>query len=111
MQTRRSRLDEVSRLGAARNGFETQRASPGEQVQHARALHISSEQVEQRCAHRLGGGPNPKVLGRCEVASCELAADNPQAAGSGGRGIRTPKSLRTPVFKTGAIAILPALLP
>src|SRR5665213_1968112 len=27
----------------------------------------------------------------------------------GGRGIRTPKSLRTPVFKTGAIAILPAL--
>jgi hypothetical protein len=28
---------------------------------------------------------------------------------NGGRGIRTPKSLRTPVFKTGAIAILPAL--
>jgi hypothetical protein len=29
---------------------------------------------------------------------------------SGERGIRTPKSLRTPVFKTGAIAVLPALL-
>jgi hypothetical protein len=28
----------------------------------------------------------------------------------GERGIRTPKSLRTPVFKTGAIAVLPALL-
>jgi hypothetical protein len=28
---------------------------------------------------------------------------------SGERGIRTPKSLRTPVFKTGAIAVLPAL--
>jgi hypothetical protein len=28
---------------------------------------------------------------------------------NGGRGIRTPKSLRTPVFKTGALAILPAL--
>lgn len=27
----------------------------------------------------------------------------------GERGIRTPKSLRTPVFKTGAIAVLPAL--
>ena len=30
---------------------------------------------------------------------------------NGGRGIRTPKSLRTPVFKTGALAILPALPP
>ena len=29
--------------------------------------------------------------------------------GNGGRGIRTPKSFRTPVFKTGALAILPAL--
>jgi hypothetical protein len=39
-----------------------------------------------------------------------LASNEQHRKSNGGRGIRTPKSLRTPVFKTGAIAILPALL-
>ncbi len=54
---------------------------------------------------------------RSVPSGCRVVPIRPKARGAiltltfanGGRGIRTPKSLRTPVFKTGALAILPAL--
>src|SRR5258705_3654056 len=110
MEARGPRLDEVRGLGATRQRFDTQRAGAGEKIEDARALHVILEEIEQRGAHVLRGGPNPEIVRRDEIAARELATDDPQWLRNGGRGIRTPKSLRTPVFKTGALAILPALL-
>ena len=59
-------------------------------------------------AYRLGliRGARRSPTGAVNTNTTRLERGNSE---NGGRGIRTPKSLRTPVFKTGAIAILPAL--
>src|SRR5437667_5421789 len=58
-----------------------------------------------------GGGVAPGSRHAARITATQEKTKRDASRTSGGRGIRTPKSLRTPVFKTGALAILPALPP
>src|SRR5512133_2132505 len=94
---------------------------PGVQTKPTRAGRgCNADYVSSSCRFPIGAAL-PEKRGRLVAklrpdylrSWLELVEPRPAGGGrlifDGGPGIRTQKSLRTPVFKTGAIAILPTL--
>src|SRR5512133_165903 len=82
VQARRPELDEVGAVRSPRDGFETQSARSGEQVQNPRVFYIGVEQIEQCGAYVFGGGPNAGIGGRHQITPRELPANDSHYVGS-----------------------------
>jgi hypothetical protein len=103
-------IDEGDMLGAAREGFEPQRAGPGEQVKHALAFQhrpkARSEDVEHAFAHAVRRRANGIVRRRRELLAAKLSGDNPHglAARLARTGRTTARRLATKGLATGRTA-------
>lgn len=65
----------------ARSCFDTERASPREQIQAARALDNRRQPVEQGFAYAIAGRTNARKIGHVNTAAAQAAADNTQLSG------------------------------
>src|SRR6185312_9023795 len=73
-------LHEAHVGGAARQGFEPERAAAGEQVEAARAVHRAAEPVEERLAYAVGRGADRRRGREPELAPAPAAANDAQRA-------------------------------
>src|SRR5262249_51189111 len=73
-------VDEQRKIGAARKRLEPERAGAGEEIEHARAAHRIAigmdEDIEQRLAQPVSGGPDRLRLRRGERAAAQTSADD-----------------------------------
>src|SRR5450759_2736156 len=73
-------LHEVHELRASRERLESQRASAGEQVEHARARQVVLEDAHPRLPHALRRRPHRRSFRRRDASPFPLPRDDPHRA-------------------------------
>jgi len=73
------RLDHYDARCPARRGLEAERAAAGVQVEAGKVVQILAEPVEERLAHPVRRGPEPRARRNTQQPAAIFAADDPDA--------------------------------
>src|SRR5688572_7761836 len=88
-------LDHHDALGSARSSLESERATPGEEIEAYAAGQILAEPVEQGLTHAVGRRPQIRAWSKCDQSAAPGAAyDSYSIPGHGRQNVAAGSALR-----------------